>query len=47
MMKENGVCGIIINKFRGDMGILEPGIEMLEGEDKQACFRCSPIFHTI
>ena len=24
------VCGIIINKFRGDMGILEPGIEMLE-----------------
>ncbi len=24
------ICGIIINKFRGDMGILEPGIEMLE-----------------
>ncbi|MFQ5687971.1 MAG: cobyric acid synthase, partial [Candidatus Scalindua sp.] len=24
------VCGIIINKFRGDMGILEPGIKMLE-----------------
>lgn len=24
------VCGIIINKFRGDMGILKPGIAMLE-----------------
>ena len=29
-MVEKGVKGVIINKFRGDVRILEPGLRMLE-----------------
>lgn len=29
--EQDRVCGFIINKFRGDLGLLEPGLRQLEG----------------
>ncbi len=41
------VCGIIINKFRGDMGILEPGLDMLESRISKPVLGVLPYFTDI
>jgi adenosylcobyric acid synthase len=41
------VCGIIINKFRGDMGILEPGLDMLENRINKPVLGVLPYFTDI
>ncbi len=38
------VKGTIINKFRGDIGLLEPGIKMLEDISKKQCLGVVPHF---
>lgn len=41
------VCGIVINKFRGDMRILEPGIKMLEERINKPVLGVLPYFNDI
>lgn len=41
------VCGIVINKFRGDMRILEPGIKMLEEKINKPVLGVLPYFNDI
>ena len=41
------VCGIIINKFRGDIGILEPGLDMLESRINKPVLGVLPYFTDI
>lgn len=39
------IAGIVINKFRGDKKILEPGLKMLEEKTEKPVFGVIPYFH--
>ncbi|HEY0847434.1 MAG TPA: cobyric acid synthase [Noviherbaspirillum sp.] len=43
--ERNRIVGFVINRFRGDIGLLEPGIEWLEHETGKPVFAVLPYLH--
>jgi adenosylcobyric acid synthase len=43
--EQQRVLGFVINRFRGDMGILQPGIEWLEKRTGKPVFGVLPYLH--
>lgn len=41
------IAGFVINKFRGDLSLLTPGIEMMEARLKKPCFGVVPYLHRL
>jgi adenosylcobyric acid synthase len=41
------VCGFVINKFRGDASLLEPGIQMIEDRVEKPCLGVIPYLHSL
>ncbi|MGH9595199.1 MAG: cobyric acid synthase, partial [Edaphobacter sp.] len=41
------ICGLVINKFRGDAGLLEPGVRMIEKRVQKPCIGIVPYLHSL
>ena len=45
VIEQARICGFLINKFRGDITLLEPGIRMMEGRLQKPCLGVVPYIH--
>jgi adenosylcobyric acid synthase len=41
------ICGLVINKFRGDASLLEPGVRMIEEHVQKPCIGVVPYLHSL